>query len=162
MYLGTRFVGTDSVRNVLYEASEKYCDVLTVNIYSHSAANFPIDQYPDMPVLIGEFHFGVSGVDGRGMFSQGLCGVGITQEERAMAYLRFMQGVLVHPNFVGAHWFQYRDQPITGRGDGEAYQIGFVDVADTPYEQMCQQARLVGENIYGYRTKGKLVNQMGQ
>jgi len=130
--------------------------VLTVNIYAHSAANFPspADGFPDMPVLIGEFHFGV--LD-RGMFSASLCQAGMTQEDRAMAYIRFMQGVLVHPNFIGAHWFQYRDQPLTGRGDGEAYQIGFVDVADTPYEELCQAARKVGEQMYQYRMRGQLV-----
>jgi hypothetical protein len=94
------------------------------------------------------------------MFSAGLCQTGITQDERALAYTRFIQGALVHPNFVGAHWFQYRDQPITGRGDGEAYQIGFVDVADTPYTEMCKAARLVGENMYRYRLKGELANAM--
>ncbi len=156
LYLGCRFISTDAPRKALYEASEKYCDVLTVNIYAHSAANFPspADGFPDMPVLIGEFHFGV--LD-RGMFSASLCQAGMTQEDRAMAYIRFMQGVLVHPNFIGAHWFQYRDQPLTGRGDGEAYQIGFVDVADTPYEELCQAARKVGEQMYQYRMRGQLV-----
>jgi hypothetical protein len=157
LYLGCRFISTDAVRPALYEASKAYCDVLTVNIYSHSAANFPAVGFPDMPVLIGEFHFGL--LD-RGMFSPSLCQAGLTQDDRALAYTRFMQGVLVHPNFVGAHWFQYRDQPLTGRGDGEAYQIGFVDVTDTPYPEMCRAARSVGENMYRYRVEGKLHNTM--
>lgn len=161
LYLGARFISTDAVRPVLYKASEKYCDVLSVNIYAHSAANFPShvtdSSFPDMPVIIGEFHFGV--LD-RGMFSASLCNAGLTQEDRAEAYVRFMQGVLVHPNFVGAHWFQYRDQPLTGRGDGEAYQIGFVDVADTPYEELCRAARKVGEGMYRYRSQGKLTAEM--
>jgi hypothetical protein len=30
--------------------------------------------------------------------------------------------VMDHPSFVGAHWFQYTDQPLTGRTlDGENY-----------------------------------------
>jgi len=110
-----------------------------------------------MPVLIGEFHFGV--LD-RGMFSASLCQTGATREERAIAYIRFMQGVLTHPNFVGAHWFQYRDQPLTGRGDGEAYQLGFVDVADMPYVELCKAARDVGEHMYTYRATGMLTNSM--
>ncbi len=157
LYLGTRFISTDAVRPVLREASQEFGDVLTVNIYSHSAANFPVESMPDMPVLIGEFHFGV--LD-RGMFHASLAQAGINQEDRATAYTRFMQGVLVHPNFVGAHWFQYRDQPLTGRGDSEAYQIGFVDVADTPYEELCRAAREVGEHMYSYRAAGKLTNNM--
>ncbi|MDF3056386.1 MAG: beta-agarase [Rariglobus sp.] len=157
LYLGSRFISTDAVRKVLYDASAKYCDVLTTNVYAHSVANMGLGRFPDMPVLIGEFHFGV--LD-RGMFSAGLAPVGSTQEERALAYVRFLQGALVHPNIVGTHWFQFRDQPLTGRWDGEGYQIGFVDVADTPYAELTRAARDVGENMYAYRLRGKLVNEM--
>lgn len=154
LYLGTRFIGTDAVRPALYKACGKYADVLSVNIYAHSAANFPSpanSDFPDVPVIIGEFHFGV--LD-RGMFNHSLCGAGLTQNDRALAYTRFMEGVLLHPSFVGAHWFQYRDQPLTGRGDGEAYQIGFVDGTDTPYTELGQAARQIGERMYLIRASG--------
>ncbi|MBI4977286.1 MAG: beta-galactosidase [Spirochaetes bacterium] len=148
LYLGTRFIGTDAVRKVLYDASAKYCDVLTVNLYSHSAANLTAPDFPDMPVLIGEFHFGTYD---RGMFSASLCPAGITQDERALAYLRYAQGAIAHPNIVGVHWFQFRDQPLTGRWDGEGYQLGFVDVADTPYTGMTKTAREIGDRMYAAR-----------
>ncbi|WPJ95111.1 hypothetical protein SH580_16930 [Coraliomargarita algicola] len=157
LYLGCRFIGTDSVRRALFEASEKYSDVLTVNIYAHGVANLWVEAFPDMPVLIGEFHFGIYD---RGMFAPGLAPAGLTQEERAFAYARFVQGALTHPNIVGTHWFQFRDQPLTGRWDGEGYAIGFVDVADTPYEELTRTAREIGENMYTYRQTGKLVNSM--
>ena len=157
LYLGCRFISTDSVIPELSAASKKYCDVLTVNIYAHSPANIGAETFPDMPVLIGEFHFGV--LD-RGMYSPGLCPVGVDQNDRATAYTRFLQGALLHPQIVGAHWFQYRDQPLTGRGDGERYQIGFVDVADTPYPEICRASREVGENMYQYRLNGKPQNSM--
>lgn len=153
LYLGCRFISTDAVRPILYEASKKYCDVLSVNVYAHSVANLGLDAFPDMPVLIGEFHFGV--LD-RGMFSAGLCPSGITQEDRALAYTRFVQGALVNPLIVGAHWFQFRDQPLTGRWDGEGYAIGFVDVADTPYEAMTRASRAMGETMYAHRQAGRL------
>lgn len=157
LYLGCRFIGTDSVRPMLYEASKKYCDVLTVNIYAHSTANFDTPDFPDMPVLIGEFHFGVYD---RGMFSPGLCPAGLTQQDRALAYTRFLQGALVNPRIVGTHWFQFRDQPLTGRWDGEGYAIGFVDVADTPYREMIEASREIGKNMYEYRLNGTLKNEM--
>lgn len=155
LYLGCRFVSTDATRKPLFEASAKYCDVLTANIYSHSPANFDTPGFPDMPVLIGEFHLGV--LD-RGMFSAGLVPVGVTQKDRALAYTRFLQGALVNPRIVGAHWFQFRDQPLTGRWDGEGYAIGFVDVADTPYAEMIRASREVGEHMYSYRLRGKAVD----
>lgn len=154
LYLGSRFISTDAVRKELYEASYKYCDVLTTNVYAHSVANFAGPDFPDMPVLIGEFHFGVRD---RGMFTPGVVSAGIDQNDRAIAYTRFLQGALTHPNIVGTHWFQFRDQPLTGRWDGEGYQIGFVDVADTPYVELGRASRQTGEHMYRYRTQGKLV-----
>lgn len=157
LYLGCRFIGTDAARPALYTACAKYADVLSVNIYAHTPANFPSVDFPDIPVIIGEFHFGVGG---RGMFSPTLCIAGVTEAERAAAYTRFMQGALVHPNIVGAHWFQMRDQPLTGRWDGEGHQLGFVDVADTPYDEMIAASRKVGESMYRYRMNGRLQNSM--
>lgn len=157
LYLGTRFISTDAVRAPLFKANAKYGDVLSVNVYAHSVANLDAKDFPDMPVIIGEFHFGVQG---RGMFSAGLAPTGHTQDERALAYTRFLQGALVHPLIVGTHWFQFRDQPLTGRWDGEGYAIGFVDVADTPYPEMTRASREIGENMYQYRLRGKLNNSM--
>ena len=47
-----------------------------------------------------------------------------------------------------------RDQPLLGRGDGEAYQIGFVDVCDRPYPELCRAARKIGGELYEKRSKG--------
>lgn len=157
LYLGSRFISTDAVRKALYDASERYCDILTVNVYAHSTANLGDADFPDMPVLIGEFHFGTYE---RGMFAPGVIAAGTTQAERALAYTRFLQGALSNPKIVGTHWFQFRDQPLTGRWDGEGYAIGFVDVADTPYVEMTHAARNVGEHMYTYRSEGKLYNSM--
>ena len=87
------------------------------------------------------------------MFSAGLCPAG-TQAERARLYRRFVEGALMHPNIVGCHWFQYRDQPLQGRGDGEAYQVGFVDVCDRPYRELVRAARQIGETMYEGRKNG--------
>jgi hypothetical protein len=52
------------------------------------------------------------------------------------------------PAFVGCHWFQYVDQALTGRFDGENYNIGFVTVTDTPYPEMVEAAREVNVTVY--------------
>ena len=68
--------------------------------------------------------------------------VGVDQNDRAIAYTRFMQGALVHPNFVGAHWFQYLDQPVTGRLlDGENGHLGLVGITDLPYQGFVEAVR---------------------
>ena len=130
LYLGSRFVGFRQP-GLLWRTAAKYCDVVTVNAYANSVYNISDRMFKkgeEKPILVGEFHFGC--LD-RGMFKPGLAPVW-SQAERGRSYMRFVEGCLQHPLFVGCHWFQYRDQPLLGRGDGEAYQIGFVDVCDRP------------------------------
>ena len=153
LYLGSRFIGFRQP-GFVWQAAREHCDVVTVNTYSNSVNNVNDADFGGRPVLVGEFHFGT--LD-RGMFSAGLAPV-VDQRERAMSLTRFVQGALAHPSFVGAHWFQFRDQPLTGRFDGEGYQIGFVDVADTPYREMTSAARAIGEHMYRYRQAGRLTD----
>jgi len=47
---------------------------------------------------------------------------------------------MAHPAMIGTHWFQWLDQPATGRNDGENYNIGFVDVTDQPYAELVAAA----------------------
>ena len=154
LYLGCRFKGLRN-SDALWSAAAKWCDVISVNSYVNSVAVFTEGSYAapkfDRPVLHSEFHFGTLH---RGMFSAGLCPVG-DQCERGRNYRRVVEGALRHPLFVGSHWFQYRDQPLVGRGDGENYQIGFVDVCDRPYRQLADAARTVGERMYSIRYNGE-------
>ncbi len=64
---------------------------------------------------------------------------------------KFVYYRLANPAIVGTHWFQYKDQATTGRGDGENYQIGFIDICDTPYPEIVRAAREVGYAMYGGR-----------
>ena len=52
---------------------------------------------------------------------------------------------------VGTHWFQWQDQALTGRFDGENYQIGFVTATDTPYPELVAAARDIGATMYRRR-----------
>ncbi len=149
LYLGSRFVGFRQP-GILWRTAAKYCDVITVNAYCNSISNISkkmFDAGKEKPILLGEFHFGCMD---RGMFKASLCPVG-DQKERGRSYKRLVQGALDHPLFVGCHWFQYRDQPLIGRGDGEAYQCGFVDGCDRPYRELCKAARSVGATMYARR-----------
>ena len=47
-----------------------------------------------------------------------------------------MEQAAAHPAFIGTSWFQWNDQPNTGRMDGENYNIGLVDVTDRPYAEL--------------------------
>ncbi len=142
LYLGCRFAAGNPLASA---AAAKYCDVVSFNVYKRSVADFVFDGGADVPLLIGEFHFGA--LD-RGLFSPGLVELP-SQQERANAYREYVQGALRHPQIVGCHWFEYQDEPLTGRAwDGENYQIGFVDVADTPYPEIVAACRDAGCHLY--------------
>jgi len=143
LYLGCRFAW---VNKTAAEAAAKYCDVVSFNLYRRTVANFTPPFEADLPLIIGEFHFGA--LD-RGMFHTGLVKVK-DQAERAQVHKEYVEGCLRHPQFVGCHWFKYQDEPTTGRGlDGENYQIGFVDTCDTPYPETIEACREVGYGVYG-------------
>ena len=142
LYLGCRFAWVNP--RAAAEAA-RYCDVVSYNIYDRSVADFQFNGGADVPLLIGEFHFGA--LD-RGLFHTGLVATE-NQQSRADAYKNYVLGALHHPQFVGCHWFQYRDEPVTGRAlDEENYQIGFVDVADTPYRELIDAARSISAHLY--------------
>ncbi|HEY3324402.1 MAG TPA: beta-agarase [Planctomycetota bacterium] len=145
LYLGCRFAW---VNPRAATAAGKFCDVVSYNIYKKSVAGFQFNGNADVPLMIGEFHFGA--LD-RGVFHTGLVALK-NQEERAKTYKDYVQGALRHPNFVGTHWFQYQDEPTTGRSyDEENYQIGLIDEADTPYPETINAVREVGYGMYKYR-----------
>ena len=57
-----------------------------------------------------------------------------TEAERGPAYRKMLESVLANRQFVGAHWFQYLDQPVTGRWlDGENGHLGLVGITDVPW-----------------------------
>ncbi|MGB9596166.1 MAG: beta-galactosidase, partial [Candidatus Poribacteria bacterium] len=144
LYLGCRFAWANPLA---VKASARYCDVVSYNLYYRDVQDFRLPEGIDMPVIIGEFHFGA--LD-RGMFHTGLQATE-DQEDRARAYKNYVAGALKNPIFVGSHWFQYSDQATTGRGDGENYQIGFLDIVDTPYIETIRACREVGYNMYSLR-----------
>ena len=146
MYLGCRFAW---VHDRAVVAAAKFCDVVSFNKYRYTVADLELPEGVDKPVVIGEFHFGA--LD-RGMFHTGLKPVA-DQNARAEAYASYVRGALEHPNIVGTHWFQFGEQATTGRGDGENYQIGFLDVCDTPYPETIQACRRVGTNLYQIRSQ---------
>ena len=72
-----------------------------------------------------------------------------SQAQRAQAYKLYLRTALRNPQCVGAHWFQWMDEPTAGRhGDGENYQIGWVDAADTPNRELVAAGREIGESMY--------------
>ena len=150
LYLGSRVNVGDylgAAWQFVVEISSKYCDVVTLNRYYYTLFSFREGEGYDFPTMIGEFHFGA--ID-TGMWHPGLC-YGYTQENRADLYKHFVMDALKDSHFVGTHWFQYNDQPLIGRFDGENYNIGFINHRDAPNQELVDAAREVGSQMYHIR-----------
>ena len=147
LYLGSRFASSQCTPLTVRAAAD-YCDVISFNIYYRTLKGFLLKENIDAPIMSTEFHFGAKDC---GMFGPGLVPVK-NQRERAEAYKKYVESALRHPLFVGCHWFQYYDQPFTGRiFDGENHNIGFLNVADVPYRDMVKASRDVAKNMYELR-----------
>jgi len=127
----------------------EYTDVFSFNCYDMDPYRM-IDDFSkivNMPVIIGEFHFGA--LD-RGMDATGLRGVE-NQHERGVAYRRYLHRAASHPMCLGAHYFILYDQAYLGRFDGENYQIGALDVCSRPYNDFIDGIVKTHTEIYGVR-----------
>lgn len=83
-----------------------------------------------------------------GLFHPGLIAA-TDQRDRGRMFQNYMKSVVDNPYFVGAHWFQYIDSPLTGRAyDGENYNVGFVSITDIPYPNMVGAAKELNRELY--------------
>ncbi|WP_298537448.1 beta-galactosidase [uncultured Algibacter sp.] len=144
-YLGCRFAWANN--DIVLTAAGRYLDIMSFNKYEYSIENFKLPEGVDKPVMIGEFHFGA--LD-KGSFHSGVKKAR-NQVERGQMYQDYIHGALRHPNIVGAHWFQYLDEPNTGRFDGENYNVGFIDICDNPYEELIEKVKETTYSMYDYR-----------
>lgn len=123
------------------QACARFCDVLSFNFYTLK----PEDGYDfvrlaelDKPVLVSEFQFGSRD---RGPFWPGPVEVA-REEDRGPAYANFLKAAMAQPMIVGAHWFQYLDQPASGRLlDGENGHLGLVAITDVSYPGFVEAVR---------------------
>ena len=119
----------------------QYCDVLSFNFYTlqpQDGYDFAKLRELDKPVMITEFNFGSRD---RGPFWGGVTEVA-SEEARGPAYSKFLKQAVAEPSIVGVHWFQYLDQPVTGRLlDGENGHFGMIGITDLPFTGFVDSVR---------------------
>ena len=129
----------------------KAFDVFSINSYTEKVPKDiteKINKMLGLPTIIGEWHFGA--LDAGLPFS----GIGHlkNQSDRAKAYRIYFEDAAANPNCVGVHWFTLYDESALGRDDGEAYNIGFLDVCNRPYSELSQGAIQSHERMYDLTT----------
>lgn len=150
LILGSRF--SSYPPEAVAEAA-KFCDVVSFNRYGHFLPHdvWAFTSKIGKPCLIGEFQMGA--LD-RGMWNVG-CAWAMNQADRGRHYQAYVRSVWALPAFVGCHWFQYHDEPLTGRWDGENYNNGFVSIVDEPYWELVDAAREIHAETYTALTRAR-------
>jgi hypothetical protein len=143
----------------------KHCDVLGYDYYSltfsppHLARLF--DRI-DKPILCGEFAFATyhKGLRGWGAFMGSSAD---DDREAGELYVQWITDAAQHPLCVGAMWFQYRDQPITGRGPGRGKRLffgehvahGIIEFTDRPKWDLVKRMREVNLKAAAIRLQAR-------
>ncbi len=125
-------------------ASRGFLDVLSTNYNVDTPDGWVAPYYfeglaklTDAPVLISEFFFAAD-ENRSGNINNGHLMHVKTQAERAVGAAAAVRNFAAFPNVVGIHWFQYYDEPSGGRGDGENFNMGLVDIRNQPYEGLVE------------------------
>lgn len=141
--LGMRYAWISS--DLCYRAGA-YFDVFSINGYTFPGPpeTAEITNRSGKPVIIGEYHFGSTD---RGLPANGIQGAK-DQESRGEAYRFYLEQGFARPEIIGIHYFQWMDQPVFGRFDGENYNIGFLDICMKPYEELVSRAKMSHERMY--------------
>ena len=151
MLIGNRWQPGTANNEQLCRVAGKYMDVISVNYYTYAIDREFITRIYEWtgrkPQMWTEFHYGSS--TGAGL--PGRVDVG-TQEARGLAYRNYVEGAASLGFVLGVQWFILVDQPLTGRWfeglNGEAFNIGLINVADRPFKEMIQHMVVTNNEIY--------------
>ena len=144
--LGIRFGNLNELDEELMEICNNAFDVLSFNCYALRPDNDMMNRalrLTDKPMIIGEYHFGT--ID-RGM-AQSLWQVN-TPQERGVAYRYYTEQAYSHPGMIGTAYFQWCDQDLLGRGDGENYNCGLIDVTDRPHKYQVEAIMETAKRLF--------------
>ena len=151
LYISCRFAWRASIP---VETASNVCDIIGMNVYAHSPS--PMLKLPkdvaDKPVIIGEFTFATGHKSN--FVAEGWCAVH-SDKERVDCINYYINDALANPLIIGAHWFQWQDQPMTGREDGEAFGFGLLDICDTPHYETVKAFHSLSKKMYKKRLKNK-------
>lgn len=120
-------------------------------------------QAAGKPVIIGEFSFPGAYGGWRGFdTTQYVQNETLTDSDSGDRYAQWLAATSAYPNVIGVSWFEYHDEPITGRGPGSGSAViigehdafGLLDTTDTPKYDLVEKA-LAG-NIAALQSLGLL------
>ncbi|MFO1496941.1 MAG: hypothetical protein U1G07_00845 [Verrucomicrobiota bacterium] len=128
-------------------AAAPYLDAISSNLNAPwndgTFARFFLETLHDLsgkPIVIGEFYMAARENRSGNQNDHGVYPVVGTQKERAAGFRTTLEALARTPYVIGADWFQYSDEPTHGRGDGENFNFGLVDINNRPYTELTTAA----------------------
>ena len=142
MSLGMRYA---SITEEDFSGANIY-DLFSFNCYRQSPSEkFDLAlKHVDKPIIVGEWHIGGSD---KGLYANGLV-CSSTQEERGKCCAYYMQTAMFYTNCIGIHYFEWNDQPLLGRFDGENMQHGLIDVCNKPHYACVEKMQETSLKMY--------------
>ena len=151
LVLGIRLAGY--APEEVIRASRGFTDVQSLNYYVSDALLDNqlfrnLSELSDQPVVLSEYSF--HALDGRSgnRNTIGFAAQVTDQQARADAYRLFTTRCARTPWVIGADWFQWADEPPSGRSsDGEDVNFGVVDVDDREYPLLVDSIRKTASQL---------------
>lgn len=144
--LGCRFAGY-APEEVL-EGCAAHVDAISFNSYGvvpPSEVIMRIHRITGRPIILTEFSF--KAMDSGLPNTRGAGKPVASQADRADGFQRYIEALADMPVVVGYHWFQYTDQPASGRFDGENSNYGVVDSEDDPWRVLVKKMTEVNDRV---------------
>jgi len=138
LLLGDRYASYYS--QAVAAAAGRYMDVVSTNFNTFARSGWipptffsTLYALTGRPLLVSEYYFAAdeNRSGNRNLSGPFMCVK--TQKERERGASEMTARMLALPCMVGIQWFQFSDEPPKGRGDGEDFNFGFVDIHDVPY-----------------------------
>lgn len=152
LLLGERYAQFYSARQAV--VSGRWNDVVSLNVGAWTMDGWvspnwlrSMTRLSGRPVLVSEFYFAAMENSSRSRNTGGRFPTVPTQRERVAGYLAQVRQMAALPEVVGWHWFQYYDEPPQGRGDGEDYNMGLVDIENREYAELVSASALVNAEV---------------
>jgi len=150
LYLGNWIVPYWWVNDEDWRMIAANCDVIGYDRYATEFADDALAKLiaeTGKPILAGEFSFPAHYNLSRGF--RAYDPAARDDADSGALYTRWLQQAVSNPNCVGVAWFQYRDEPVSGRGPGngpdpvfgEDFAFGLVDVGDRPKLDLVEAVR---------------------
>ncbi len=143
LLLGDRYAS--AYAPAVARAAGAHMDVVSVNYAGNEPGGWVSPAFLDTlhrltgrPLLLGEIYVAARENRSANGNRHGPYLVVDTQRERAATAEALAERLARLPYVVGYHWFQWSDQPSSGREDGEDFNMGLVDLDDRPYEELTQ------------------------